>query len=93
MALDAAALQHEECAALVLEDVALLGEDADALLRVALIVDQDAEQLPFGRRSRIWSVSLLFQLVKRPGWTTLADEVGANLGRPLRSSRSPHGET
>ena len=46
VALHAAAFEHEERAALVLQDIALLGEDGCPLLRLALIVDEDAEQLP-----------------------------------------------
>ena len=47
-ALDAAVDQHQEGAASRLDDLAVFGERGDALVRVAAVVDEDAEQLAVG---------------------------------------------
>src|SRR5262245_35644241 len=44
-ALNAPALEHEERAAVVFQDIAALGEEGGALLGVTAIVDKDAHQL------------------------------------------------
>src|SRR5207244_4206899 len=49
MSLDVSVLHDEEGAAFILYDLALLRDQSDPLLRVALIVDQDALQLSIGQ--------------------------------------------
>jgi hypothetical protein len=44
--LHAAVLEHEEGAAIVLQDISVLGEEGHALLRLALVVHEDSEHVP-----------------------------------------------
>src|SRR5262249_59826621 len=48
MALHAAVLQHQEYTAIVFYDVAFLGQDGRALLRITLVIDEDPQQLSIG---------------------------------------------
>ena len=70
------------------EDLALLGEDGDALLRVAPVVDEDAEQLPVRAALADVEGEAAVDGVKRPGCTMLLTQVGAHLGRPAPQHRA-----
>ena len=87
--LHGAVLKHEEQAALVLYDVALLGEDACSLLRVALVVDEDPEQLSVGAPFANVEGEPLFKLGEAARLHDVRNEIGANLGRPTPQLAQP----
>jgi hypothetical protein len=80
--LHGAILQHEEQAALVLYDIALLGENAGTLFRVALIVDEDPHQLSVGAPFANVKGQPLFELGEAARLHDVRHEIGADLGRP-----------
>src|SRR5262249_3267399 len=82
MALHTAVLQHEKYAAPVLYDVALLGQDGRSLLRVALVVDEDAEQLSSGASLANVQREPLFQFDETARLYDVGDKIGANFGCP-----------
>ena len=82
MTLHAAVLQHEKGAALVFHDLALLGQNGRPLLGVALVVDQDAEQLSVGAPPANVQRDPLFQLDETTGLHDVGDKIGVNFGCP-----------
>ena len=90
VSLHAAVLQHEEYSALVLHDVALLGDDGGALLCVALVIDEDPQQLPVRPSFPDMQGEPVLYLGETPGLHDIADQVGADLGGPAAQlAKSP----
>src|SRR5262249_15003249 len=89
VALHAAILQHEKYAAPVLYDVALLGQDGRSLFRVALVVYEDAEQLPSGAPLANVQREPLFQFDETARLYDVGDKVGANFGGPAVQLAQP----
>ena len=83
MPLHAAAFEHEIDAAVVLEDLALLGENRHAVLGIALVVDEDAEQLAVRPPLADVQHQAAFDAGEAAGLNDVADEIGADLGRPV----------
>ena len=79
----AAGLEHEEGAALVLHDRALLGQEGRALLRIAPVVDEHAEQHAVGMPFADVKTQPALEAVEAAGLHDVADQVGAHLVGPV----------
>src|SRR5262249_18139283 len=82
MALHAAVLQHQEYTAVVFYDVAFLGQDGRALLRITLVIDEDPHQLSLAAPLTYGQRKSLLQLDETAGLHDVGDEIGTNFRRP-----------
>ena len=80
---EVAVLQHQIGAVLVLQHRAMIGNDGDALLGIAAVVDEDAGEnaagLPFPDTNR----QVLVELGETSGLQDVGQHVGRDLGVPL----------
>ena len=89
--LHAAGLKHEEGAAIVADDGALLGEEGRALLRVAAVIDEHAEQHAVRLPLADMEDEAALEAVEAAGLHDVGDEVGAHFVRPAIRVCSPSG--
>ena len=81
----------EEGAVVVLHDLALLGDDGDALLGIAPVVDEDADQQAVGPALADVEGEAPLDRGEAAGLHDVGDEIGAHLGRPVAQLAQAHG--
>src|SRR5262249_38545057 len=80
--LHVAILEHEIGAAIIGEDIAFLGDDREALLGVAAIVDHDTQQLAVGRAAANVQGQLPVDRDEAALLNVVGHDLGADFGRP-----------
>src|SRR5260370_20450445 len=80
--LHTAVLQHQEYSPVVFYDVALLGQDGRALLRITLVVDEDPQQLSIGAPLANVQRKSLLQFDETAGLHDVGDQIGTNFRGP-----------
>src|SRR4029079_2036870 len=86
-----AVLQHQVGAALVLQHRAVVGDDGDALLGIATVVDEDAADVAGGAAFADASRQVLVELGETSGLQDVGQHVRGDLGVPLLDPAQPVG--
>ncbi len=82
-ALEIAVLEDQERAAVVLHDRSMVGDDADAFLGIAAVVDEDAGEQAAGLPLPDPDGQVLVELGEAAGLQDVGQHVGGDFGIPL----------
>ena len=82
-ALQIAVLEHQERAVAAFDHGAVVGNDADALLGISAVVDENADQQATGLALADADGEILVELGKAAGLQDVGQHVGGDLGVPL----------